>query len=808
MTGSGPRGSSCAVVVIAGDAVPGSRAWRASRDVSRHRRWLVQHAVMVVLALVVPVRAALAAVEIEVQLARGAVSVGEGNSLLVTVRGASGAVSSPEFELPSGLDAAASGRSQSFSWINGRSSSEITFRYELAPRRAGNFAIGPIRVQVGNEVFAHPAVTFRAEAGGAGGPGSGGGGAQRVMEDANDGPAPASLIVDVTPREPYVGEAVVMRVRLVQRSPLAEDPRYSPPPTPGFWGETASVPESYYGSQSGVRVLVTETRTRLYPLVPGIQTVGAAEAILVVETGGQAFDPFGWFRGGARRQMEIRSNPVRVRVRALPAGAPANFGGAVGAYTLQWSVDRPRTSQDQPLTVRLDVRGSGNLPLLRTPEFRPEGFEVFASTLEDSFAASGTIEGGRRAFRWTVLPRSLGQLALDPPAFNWFDPATGAYRTAQLEPLTIEVGPAVSTSADRAAPFPGAFATVPLDPFARPSQPWWLALSGLLLGVALALVRAARRPAEGKSEHAERARWLAAVAGASGDGLWTEAERARVWLAARGVDVAALGADISAARYGGARVDPESVRARVIEALRHATPRAGSRWILPTAAAAAIAAAALCAFIGAPRAGADAGRARAASAERAARSGNIAGAERVWRALWKDGARAPGLAARLAWCRLEFDDVAPAALWVLRGEREDGRDVALGWVKARVREAGGLTGSPGRAVPLTRLEWGVLGALFGLAAGIAWPRRRASAACTALFIGCALAMPAQSLAIAGRGEAVVMRDARLGGTDIDLEPGRVVRLRGSTGARQTVTAGSGVSGWLPSDALRTVDSLQ
>jgi hypothetical protein len=75
-------------------------------------------------------------------------------------------------------------------------------------------------------------------------------------------------------------------------------------------------------------VLVTETRARLYPLETGAQTIGPASAILVLHSGGSRLDPFGWF-GGARRAMEVRSDPFRVRVRALPAGAPESHS-AIG----------------------------------------------------------------------------------------------------------------------------------------------------------------------------------------------------------------------------------------------------------------------------------------------------------------------------------------------------------------------------------------------------------------------------------------------------------------------------------------------
>ena len=89
------------------------------------------------------------------------------------------------------------------------------------------------------------------------------------------------------------------------------------------------------------------------------------------------------------------------------------------------------------------------------------------------------------------------------------------------------------------------------------------------------------------------------------------------------------------------------------------------------------AAAVACGIVALPAGGSDSGRTRATAAERSARSGDMVGAERRWRELWRDGGRAPGLAARLAWSRLEDEDLAATTLWVLRGERKDAREPAL-----------------------------------------------------------------------------------------------------------------------------------
>jgi len=210
-----------------------------------------------------------AANEVQARISRSTLSVGESTTLEVIVQGAAGGAAEPEFNVPSGIEVLGSDRMQNFSWINGRSSAQTVFRYELAPNAPGQYRLGPIRVRVGGQIYESGALGLSVSAAT---PRVGGG-----------GPSPVTLVADVSPDNPYVGQPVLLRVRLVQRSPLAEDPQYTPPATPGFWSEKFSDPESYYAQQGSQRVLVTETRARLLPLAQGTEDLRQQTARAIAE---------------------------------------------------------------------------------------------------------------------------------------------------------------------------------------------------------------------------------------------------------------------------------------------------------------------------------------------------------------------------------------------------------------------------------------------------------------------------------------------------------------------------------------------
>ncbi len=753
----------------------------------------------VVLAGCLAAAPAGAALNVQATLDRSRISAGESATLEVVVEGG-GILGDPELNLSTGLELLGSARAQNFSWVNGRSSVQTVIRYELGAANVGHYTIGPVRVRSGDEIYSSAPLTLDvvANAPSIGGAPRGGPGGRT---------GPASLEVEAAPRDPWVGQPVILRVRLIQRQALAEDPRYGPPSTTGFWAEPPSRPASYYAQEGDQRVLVTETRARLYPLAAGVATIGPAQAELVLASG-SSFDPFQW-PGGGRRRVALHSDPVPVRVRPLPRGAPSGFDGAVGGFQLTWSADRESTSQDVALTARLDVRGTGNLAMIHTPVLASPDCEVFTGPVDDSLSAADSDGPSRRSFRWTLLPRRTGSISIPAPAFAWFDPATGTYKTAQVPALTFEVTRALAPGDGGRPTFPAVFGDHRVGAPVRPARAWAWALAGMLLGLGASAWRAGGQRRGDAAERARLNEWRRA-ARLSGPDFWRAADEATTWLEARGRPTADLRRDIAAARYASGFADPEAFRARLIDALDQALPARSSA--LPArglAVALALAALALLVAAG-PRWGSGRVALDARAADEQARTGDVDGARRAWLTLWESGARLPGLAARLAWAELRAGSVADATLWALRGERGEPRDPALGWSWERVRESGGLTGASPSHLPVRANEWAVGALLLGVLAGWMWPRRRRAASVAALALACALVAPVETWRAGRRAEAVVRSALRLdGGTEtgaagLELLPGQVVRVRSREGSRVRVSAARDIVGWVPASGIEEV----
>jgi hypothetical protein len=267
-------------------------------------------------------------------------------------------------------------------------------------------------------------------------------------------------------------------------------------------------------------------------------------------------------------------------------------------------------------------------------------------------------------------------------------------------------------------------------------------------------------------------------------------------------------AQVAAARYGGAAGDPEAVRRVLVAQLERALP-GRPRHRGPRLAAIALAVAAIgLAVVWGPRGGDPRPARLALEADHWARRGELPRARAAWLALWRETGEDPGLAARLAWESIQSGDVGRSALWVLRGELAAPRDPALAWVGGQVREAGGLMGSGMTRLPVRDLEWSLVALLLGAASPLLLRRRGWSVTCAMVALVASVTAPLERGWVRASGRAVVLRPTRLEGTDVDLDPGQVVRVRRDESGRVRVQIGRMTEGWLPAASVGRVEDAE
>lgn len=170
----------------------------------------------------------------------------------------------------------------------------------------------------------------------------------------------------------------------------------------------------------------------------------------------QNYDPFeAFFNGGSSYvniQKPIRTPKITIDVNPLPAGKPASFSGAVGDFSISSSISTTELKENEAVTLKVVVSGTGNMKLIKTPEVVfPADFEVYDPKVDNKFTLKTGGLSGNKVFEYLAIPRYGGNYTIPAVEFTYFDIKSGAYKTLKTSEYTINVakgegsGGAVST---------------------------------------------------------------------------------------------------------------------------------------------------------------------------------------------------------------------------------------------------------------------------------------------------------------------------------------------------------------------------
>ncbi len=351
------------------------------------------------------------------------------DQVLLSVRVTDAVGAEPELPALDGFRVTPAGQESQVSFVNGRSSSSIGYRFLLTPLRTGTFEVGRATITVDD--VEHSSQPFSI----------------RVLEASATPVEQRDLFVTarVSTTTPYVGQQLIHTWRFYRRVQVA-DASLEPPSFDGFLVEELGKLREYQATVRGQQYVVSEIRRALFPQEAGKLEITPSQLtvqVVVQSANGRRrslLDDF--FSSRSTERRVLRGPLLELDVLPLPP-APGGFTGLVGDFDLSAELSRRELKVGESATLKVTVAGRGNSQLIVEPRL-PElsRFKIYDDKPSGTLDRSGSELRGSRSFSKALVPLAAGELTVPAIDLVYFDPEGAVYRTARTEPIALEVAPA------------------------------------------------------------------------------------------------------------------------------------------------------------------------------------------------------------------------------------------------------------------------------------------------------------------------------------------------------------------------------
>ena len=398
--------------------------------------------------------------------AKNNVQVGEQFRAVYSVNQQVDNFTGPDFEGFRILSGPNQSTNQSYQFINGKVSQsfQLTFTYYLQATREGTFDIRPAKVVADGKTYESNALQIAVSQGAA--PPSGNtqqqGNARQSQQKQQNGIAKDDIFIRAVAdkNNPYQGEQVIITYKIYTTVPISQINVSKLSSFPGFFYKNLlddNQPLKQYNEVvNGKQYVVADIRKiALFAQRSGDITIEPMELNCLAQVkvdNARSRDPFfdSFFndpffnRSYQNVELNLSSNAVTLGVKQLPAAdRPADFGGAVGSFTISSNIDRTQLKSNEPLTLKVTLSGKGNIELIDAlPLSFPPDFETYDPKISNNLNRSASGISGTRTFEYLLIPRNSGEFQIKPVLFSYFDPGKQRYSTlaTPLYTITVEKG--------------------------------------------------------------------------------------------------------------------------------------------------------------------------------------------------------------------------------------------------------------------------------------------------------------------------------------------------------------------------------
>ncbi len=348
-------------------------------------------------------------------------------------------------------------QSQSYSYINGKStrSITITLTYILAPKELGKFVIEPAKININGKTYKSNTITIEVVKGNTKTTSNNSGSYNNQSNQNNNSSSGTvskdKIYVSIIPnkRTLYKGEQLTATVKIFTKYDIAgfEDVKF--PSWNGFFTQEIPTSDQVSLKRENVNGQIYYTavlqKMILQPQKTGTITIEPAKFDIIILKQGQRkqrrsiFDDF--FNSGYQKyRVSVKSRPVKINVKALP-NPPEGFDGAVGTFKFAASIDKTEVNVNDAISLIVKVWGNGNLKLINEPEVNlPPDFELFDDAkITDRIKNTSAGANGSRTFEYVFSPRHSGTYKIPPISFVYFDPNLKKYKTINTKEFLINV---------------------------------------------------------------------------------------------------------------------------------------------------------------------------------------------------------------------------------------------------------------------------------------------------------------------------------------------------------------------------------
>ncbi len=351
----------------------------------------------------------------------------------------------------------------SVQFINGSmtQSSSVTYTYVLMASQAGTFTVKPASITIDGKVIRSNSATVKVLSNGQGGAAQSqpqqGGSSQPSQSQQQQQPSASSssssassgdlfMTATASRTNVYEQEAILLTYKIFTTLNLTQlDGKL--PTLDGFQIQEMPLPRNkeFKLEQHNGRNYRTVIWSQyvLFPQKSGELVIPSITYEGLVVSPRRNIDPFDAFFNGVSAMQETKRKIVTpkltIHVSPLPA-KPAGYSGAVGRFSVSSSVNTTEVNANDAITLKLLVKGSGNMKLIRTPEIAfPKDFENYDAKINDNFSLTQSGLSGTKEFEYLVVPRHAGTYTIPAAEFIYFDVDSKSYKTLTTEPYTIKV---------------------------------------------------------------------------------------------------------------------------------------------------------------------------------------------------------------------------------------------------------------------------------------------------------------------------------------------------------------------------------